>query len=168
MGQIQNKLPQGYEYGQIQQYTPEQMQLFKNSFSNVGPQSYTSRLAGGDESAFQQMEAPAYRDFNALQGNLASRFSGLGGQGALSSRHTSGFQNEATAAGSNFAMDLQSRRNDMRQQAIRDLHGMSQDLLGNRPFDQFVTEKPVPWYQELGMHAGKEVISQGAKKLWGG
>ena len=138
-------IPKGYSKGQLQQFTPEQMQLFQQLFSNVSPDSYLSKLAGGDESLFQEMEAPALRQFNELQGGLASRFSGQGGGGnqlALGSRRSSGFQNTSSAAASNFAQDLASRRQQLQQQAIKDLMGLSSDLLGQRPQETFLAQKP--------------------------
>ncbi len=62
-----SKIPKGYEQGSMQQFTPEQMNLFKSLFGQVGPDSFTSRLAGGDQSMFEQMEAPAMRQFQGLQ-----------------------------------------------------------------------------------------------------
>jgi hypothetical protein len=131
-------IPKGYQKGRLSQFNPQQTKLFQTLFGLVGPDSQTGQLAGGDEEAFQQMEAPAYRDFNSLQGNIASRFSGMG----LGGRHSSGFQNTATAAGSNFAQDLQSRRSELQRQAIKDLMGMSSELLGQRPYEDFLVEKP--------------------------
>jgi len=135
-------VPKGYRKGQLQQFTPEQMQLFQQMFGQVGPDSYLSKLAGGDEDTFNQIEAPALRQFSGLQGNIASRFSGGGGgQGALSSRNSSGFQNTMSSAASNFAQDLQSNRQNLQRQAIMDLMGMSNQLLGQRPQEQFLYEK---------------------------
>lgn len=132
-----DKVPKGYKTGQLQQFSPEQMQLFRQLFSHVGPDSFTSKLAGGDQSAFDQMEAPALRQFNALQGNIASRFSGMG----MGARRSSGFQNYMNQASSDFAQDLQSRRLSYQRQAIQDLMGMSTDLLGQRPYDRFLEKK---------------------------
>jgi len=56
-----NNIPSGYELGKIQQFTPEQMNLFKTMFGNVGPDSYLGKLAGGDQATFDQMEKPALR-----------------------------------------------------------------------------------------------------------
>ena len=86
-----NKIPKGYEQGTLQQFTPEQMNLFKSMFGQVGPDSFLGKLAGGDQSMFEQMEAPAMRQFQGLQGQLASRFSGMG----MGSRRGSGFQNRS-------------------------------------------------------------------------
>ncbi len=136
-GAMQERIPKGYQKGSINQFTPEQMQLFQQMFGNVSPDSFTSRLAQGDEAAFNQSEAPALRQFGQLQGNIASRFSGMG----MGGRHSSGFQNTINQAGSDFAQDLQARRMGLQRQAIQDLHGMSQDLLGQRPQEQFLVKK---------------------------
>ena len=141
-GKQGNKIPSGYKQGQLQNFTPEQMNLFQQMFSQVSPDSYLSKLAGGDQGAFDQLEAPALRQFNELQGNLASRFSaGGGGRGAMSSRHSSGFQNAATSAASNFAQELQSQRQALQRQAVMDLMGISQSLLSQRPYEQFLLPK---------------------------
>jgi len=148
-----NKTPSGYKQGQMQQFTPEQMQLFQQMFSHVGPDSYLSKLAQGDEGLFNQMEAPAMKQFSGLQGNIASRFSGMGG----GARRSSGFQNTMYQAGSDFAQDLASRRQTMQQQAIKDLMGMSGELLGQRPYEQFLVEKQRrsnPWADIAGSFAG--------------
>lgn len=137
-GKVGNKVPSGYKSGQLAQFTPEQMSLFQQLFSNVGPESYLSKLAGGDESQFEAIEAPAKRQFSAQLGNLASRFSGMGGLGA---RRSSGFQNTATAASSNFAQELQAQRQELQRQALMDLMGISQNLLGQRPYEQYLVPK---------------------------
>lgn len=134
---MKEKIPSGYKKGAINNYTPEQHQLFQQMFQNVSPDSYLSRLAGGDESLFEQMEAPAFRQFQQLQSGLASQFSGAG----MGARRGSGFQNAANQQTSDFAQDLASRRQGLQQQAIRDLVGMSHTLLGERPYEQFLYEK---------------------------
>lgn len=164
MNQTQgNKIPSGYKQGRLQNFTPEQMQLFQSLFSNVAPGSYLSKLAGGDEELFNQMEQPAMRQFQGLQGQLASRFSGMGQGG----RHSSGFQNTATAAASNFAQDLQSRRQDLQRQAIMDLMGLSEHLLGERPYEQFLVPKQKSFGQEM-LLGGISGIGQGLGGLLGG
>lgn len=136
-GRTGNKVSGTQRVGQIQQYTPEQLKLMQQGINNVGSDSYLSKLAGGDQSMFAEMEAPALRQFSAMQGNTASRFSGMGTGG----RHSSGFQNTVNSAASNFAQDLQSKRLDMRNQAVSQLHSMSQDLLNNKPYEQFTYDK---------------------------
>lgn len=137
-GIVGNKRPSGYKLGQLQQYTPEQMNLFQQLFSNVGQGSYLSRLAGGNEDLFNEIEAPALKQFSALQGGLASRFSGMGSFGG---RRSSGFQNMANQASSDFAQQLQSNRQNLQRQAIMDLMGLSESLLGQRPYEQYLVPK---------------------------
>lgn len=144
-GGMGNKIPKGYQEGRLQQFTPEQMQLFQSLFSNIGPNSQLSKLAGGDQESFNQLEAPAMQQFAGLQGGLASRFSGMG----MGGRRSSGFQNTANQATSDFAQQLQSRRMELQRQAQQDLFGMSRDLLSQRPYEQFLTEKEQPWWKQL-------------------
>lgn len=140
----------GYDIQRLQNFTPEQMQLHQSLFSHVGPESYTSRLAAGDQSLFDEMEAPALRQFSGLQGNLASRFSaGGGGAGAMSNRRSGAFKRTGSAAASDFAQELQSRRQGLQRQAIKDLMGMSTDLLNQRPYEQFLQEPKKPIWQQL-------------------
>ena len=137
-GAVKEKIPSGYKKGSLQQFTPEQMNLFQQMFGQVGPESYLSKLAGGDQSTFGEIEAPAMRQFSGMQGNIASRFSGMGGLGA---RRSSGFQNTMNSAASNFAQDLQSQRQGLQRQAIMDLMGISNSLLGQRPQENFLVQK---------------------------
>lgn len=145
LGTTKNVMPKGVKAGQIRQFTPEQMKLFKEMFGEVSPESFTGKLAAGDESQFEQMEAPAMRQFGALQSSAASKYSQGGqygqGQRALGSRRSSGFQNEMTSANQTFAERLQGNRLALRNQAIKDLMGMSSDLLGQRPYDVFGSQK---------------------------
>ncbi len=127
------KLGGGLKQGQLTNFTPEQMNLFKSLFSQVGPDSFTSRLAQGDEDLFNEMESPALRQFSGVQGQTASRFSGMG-SGA---RRSSGFQNTLNSQNSDFASQLQGRRQDLQRQAIQDLMGMSKDLLHEKPYENY-------------------------------
>jgi hypothetical protein len=138
------KIPKGYSKGSINQYTPEQEQQFQSQFKHIDDNSYLSRLAGGDQSLYDEMEAPAMRQFQSLQGQIGSRFSGMG----MGSQKSSGFQNTQNQAASDFAQDLQGKRMGLRNQAIESLMGMSNTLLGQRPQEQVLTEKPKPWWQE--------------------
>ena len=144
-----NKLPKGFAAGQLQQYTPDQMNLFKSLFSHVSPGSQLSQLASGDESGFAPLEQRAMRDFQTFQGGLASRFSGMG----LGGRHGSGFQNMATQGAQDFASQLAEQRQGLQRQALMDLMGISSSLLGQRPYDQFIYQKqkkPSFWESLLG------------------
>lgn len=137
--------PKGYNTGTLAQFTPEQLQLFHSLFSQVNPQSFLGKLAGGDQSQFAELEAPALRQFEQLQGQLASRFSGMG----TGARRGSGFKNASNSYAVDLAERLQSQRMGLQQQAIRDLLGMSSQLLGQRPYEQFITEKPQSFWKGL-------------------
>lgn len=145
-----NIIPKGYRQGQIQQFTPEQMNLFRQMFSQVGPESFLSKLAGGDQSQFEALEAPAMRQFGQLQSQIASRYSGVD-PGAMSARRGSGFQGAQTSAAQQFAESLQSQRLGLQRQALMDLMGISESLLGQRPYEQFLTQKQPSFLQQLGL-----------------
>lgn len=132
-----NIIPKGYDLGSIGQFTPQQMDLFKQLFSSVQPDSYLGKLASGDQSVYEQMEAPAMRQFSQLQGNIASRFSGQG----LGGRSSSAFGNAQNAAASDFAQQLASQRQQLQRQALSDLFGLSNQLLGQRPYEQFLIQQ---------------------------
>lgn len=132
-----SKIPSGYKQGYMQQYSPEQMDLFQQQFGHVGQDSFLNKLASGDEATFAQMEAPAWRDFAQQQGQLASRFSGMG----MGGQKSSGFRNTMGQLGSDFAQQLQANRVNYRRQALQDLMGFSNQILGQRPYEQFMVEK---------------------------
>lgn len=145
-----NIIPRGYKQGQLAQFTPEQQQLFQHLFSNVGPDSYLSRLSSGDEAAFQQAEAPAYRHFGEALGQLGSRFSQLA-PGSMSAQRSSGFKQAGGQLASDFAQDLASKRMGLQRQALIDLMGLSESLLSQRPYEQFLIKKQPKqsWWQKL-------------------
>jgi len=147
-----NIIPKGFNLGQLQQFTPEQMQLFQRMFSQVNPDSYLSRLAGGDEAIFRQTEAPAWSLLNQAQGQLGSRFAGTN-PGQLSSRNSSAFNQAGNQLSQDFAMNLASNRQALQRQALLDMMGISQSLLGQKPYEQFLTEKPKSFLQQLGISA---------------
>lgn len=128
----------GYKQVTTPTFSPEQTQLFQQLFGQVSPGSQLSRLAGGDQSRFQELEAPALRQFGQLQGGIASRFSGAG----MGARRGSGFQNAQNTAAQEFAQNLQSQRLGLQQDALKDLMNMSNLLLGQRTFENtFVPKK---------------------------
>lgn len=149
----------GYRHFKTQSFTPEQMKLFQSMFGQLGPDSFLGRLAGGDESMFEQLEAPALRQFSSLQGQLGSRFSGMG----TGARRSSGFQNTANQAASDFAQQLQSQRMGLQRQAINDLMGFQNQLLGQRPYEQFAAPKGRSFLEDLllGLTAAGGEIGRG-------
>lgn len=157
----QSNVPKGYREASIQQFTPEQIDLFKHLFSFLGPDSFLSKLAGGDEGTYSQIEAPALKQFNALQGNIASRFSGMG-SGA---RRSSGFQNTMSSAAQDFASQLQAQRVGLQQGAIKDLGSMASQLLGQRPYEQALVQKSPSFLKQLGVSAAEGLPAAAAAFL---
>jgi len=150
-----NKIPKGHELARVQNFTPEQMQLFQSMFGHLGPDSFLGKLASGSQEGFDQLEAPALRQFQELSGQLASRFSGggsrsgVGGSRGMSARSGSGFQNASQSYASQFAQDLQAQRMGIQRQSLQDLMGMSNSLLNQRAYDQSVVKKPDSMLQQL-------------------
>lgn len=132
-----DRIPKGFETAQLQQFTPEQMDLFQQMFGQVSPDSELARLASGDEEIFNQIEAPAMRQFQELTGQNASRFSNAG----MGARRGSGFQNQQNQYTTDFATQLASNRQNLMRQARQDLFSMSHELLGQRPYERSVVEK---------------------------
>jgi hypothetical protein len=141
----------GYNLATIPRLNPQSKNLFQSLLGGIDQSQLgqglgqTSRLAGGDQSQFAQMEAPALRQFQDLGANLASRFSGLG-SGA---RYSSGFQNALAGEAGNLSERLASNRMGLQRQAIQDLLGLSQSLFGNQPDEYSLAEKPTPFWQTL-------------------
>lgn len=162
-GKTGSKVPSGYKQGQIQQFTPEMMDFMSQLMQMLGPDSFMSQIAGGDQSAFEQMEAPALRQFTGLQGNLASKFSGMG----MGGRRSSGFTNTMNSAASDFAQQLQSKRTDMRMQAIKDMQNMGNQLLSQKPYETFLMEKDLPFWKKL-LGATSKAAGAGAGGYFGG
>lgn len=145
----------GYNQYQVQNFDKNQMGLYKKLFDLVGPQSFLSLLAQGDEGMFSQLEAPALRQFAGTQGNIASRFSGAGTGG----RQSSGFQNSMNQAASNLSQDLQSQRMNLQNQAVRDLMSLSQQLLSNQPYTTFFEkEQKKPSFFDQLMKYGMPIV----------
>lgn len=135
------KGPSGLRGYNTPQYTPQQLDLFQRNFQYVDPNSYLAQLAGGDEGAIRDIQAPDWRDFGQAQGQLASRFTGFGGQGSLSARGGSGFKNTANQQSVDFATNLAAQRHQIRQSAIHELMGLSDSLLNQHPYDTNLYQK---------------------------
>jgi hypothetical protein len=161
-GGMKEKTPSGYSKGSLQQFTPEQMGLFQQLFGNLGPDSFLSKLAGGDQATFDEIERPALQQFAGLQSGIANKYSGAG----LGARRSSGFQNEQTSAAGQFAQQLQSQRSGLQSQALKDLMGFSNQLLGQKPYENVLTKKDLPWWQQ-GLVAGAGGFGQGLGKAAG-
>jgi len=149
-GKSSNKAPSGYKQGSLNLLSPEQQDLFSRLLGGSagglgGGLEHLSKLAGGDQSYFEQLEAPALRQFGALQGNLASRFSGMG----TGSRRSSGFGNAMSSAGQQLSESLQSQRMGLQNSAIEQLLGLSQSLLGRQTKENYLMPKQQSGLQQF-------------------
>jgi len=175
-----NVIPKGYKYGQIQQFTPEQMDLWASLFPYLSENSSLSRAAQGDESYFSDIEKPAMRQLGQLQGQLASRFSGASGTGQFGGRNSSAHMNAQGSLAQEFAEKMKSQRHDLSRQALNDLFNLSNQLMSQRPYDRFLVEEKedMPFWKQflLGITGGASQgigsgigsgISSGFNRLWG-
>lgn len=119
--------------------------------------SKLSQLAIGGPESYEAYEKPALRDFGALTGQLASRFSGMGGAGqgqaSAGARKSSGFQNIMGEQGASLAENLASNRMNLQRQAIQDLLGLSHTLMQTPTHEYMLAhkkEKPSLWKDLLG------------------
>jgi len=159
-----NKIPKGYELSSFQKFDPQQMQLYQSLYPHLEQGGFLSQLAQGNQETFDQIEAPALKQFNALQGGIASRFSGMG-SGA---RHSSGFGQAQNAAASDFAQQLQSNRQALQRQAVMDLFGLSEQLLGQSPYEQGLTKKQPSFWEQIFSGLGGAAIGGASGYAQGG
>lgn len=159
MSVVSNANIPGYNLIQVPGLSDQQKELLSSLLSKtqpgvVGGLDLASRLAAGDISTFKEREAPALRQFQEqILPSIANRFSS---QGALKS---SGFQNAAAAQGANLAENLQSQRQNIQRQALQDLLGLSENLLGQRP-DIYGLQKV-----EKGPNIGEIIAGVGSNLL---
>lgn len=151
----------GYNRITMPTLNPQQMELFNQLYGGskqgigAGLDQLTQQ-AQGTPDYWKQLEAPALRQFGELQGNIASRFSGMG-SGA---RRSSGFQNTLGGASADLAERLQAQRTGLQQNAISQLLGIGNQLLGTSTFENSLIPKQKPWWQEL-ISSAVPGISQG-------
>lgn len=139
-GAAGNKIPKGYKTGGLQQFTPEQTSLYQSLFPYVSPGSKLAQQAQGDASGFAPFEEYAGKAFQERLGNLASRFTEFA-PGAMSSKGSSGFKIAGGQAAQDFALQLAMQRQNLQRQALADLMGISDSLLSQRPYQQFLIPK---------------------------
>lgn len=167
LGKSGSKVPKGYKQFQLQQFTPEQMEMFKGLLPYLGNESWLAKLAGGDEGEFEKIEAPLKREYGEMLGGLSSKFSGMG----MGGQKSSGFQNTMTSAASNFAQELGAKRHGLKSQALKDLFEMSNMMMGQRPYETGLVEKGPStmdkWMQLVGNLSG-EAMNAAAKSFSGG
>lgn len=131
-----SKPPKGFSQYSLPAMGPGQTDIYgllKNNFMQGGGNALQNLLgmAGGDQSAFSQLEAPMMQKFQReILPGIANRYSGSG----ISS--SSGMQNAMATAATDFGTNMQAQRMNMMQQSIRDVLGLGEHLLGT-PTQQF-------------------------------
>lgn len=154
-----SNVPSGYRGASVQQFNPGQMDLFQRNLDLVGPNSQLYQQAMGTDAGFAPYEQYAQRQFQEATGQNASRFSGLG----MGARRGSGFQNLQTQGAQDFATQLAMQRQQLQRQALNDLLGISQSLLGQRPQENMLVKKQMPFWQQLAV-TGTQGFAEGAGK----
>jgi hypothetical protein len=119
---------------QIPQFTAGQQGLFQSLLGGAQPGAshglgYLSKLASGDEESFAHLEQPALQDYEQALSKLGNRFANTGFASS-----SSPFQNAARGLGQDYANTLQSQRSQLQMDALTKLLGISQNLLGQRPY----------------------------------
>jgi len=74
-------------------------------------------------------------------------------------RRSSGFQDTANSAASDFAQQLQANRVGLQQNAIKDLMGFGNELLNQRPYEQTLTKKSLPFWKQLLLGGARKELS---------
>lgn len=149
----------GHKYAQLPTMSPEQLNFFQALLSQAQPGTsqgidFLSKLSGGDQSQFEQLESPYYSALDRAGAQLGSRFSGLG----MGGQQSSGFQNALAGQAKDLSELLGSQRMQLQQNAIRELLGLSQSLLGTPTFQNFLTppkQKSPGFLDCLGMGIGR-------------
>lgn len=133
------KAPSGYEIANVQQYTPETLNLYNKLLSSVSGSYLPSgigklgKLAAGDEAAFSQVEKPYYSALQKALGQSAGRFSQYG---------TGAFQQAQAGAGQSLRENLAAQRQQISMNALQSLLGLSQSIFSNQPYENvLVPEK---------------------------
>jgi len=161
-------LPHNYEIGRIQRFTPEQQKIHKYMHDLVGPSGFLSKIAGGDESFFQEMEAPALRQHSAISGGAASRFGNLG----MGSAKSGAFSMPGSSF-KDFAAALKANRTQQRMDAINSLMSGSNAYLSHKPTETLLVPENDPFtkYSKIGptvFGAGGGALQGGAMGGWPG
>jgi hypothetical protein len=136
------------KFKQLPTRTPEQMALINAGATGARPGLekglgfYGSVAGGGTPELWETIEAPARRLFGQFQGATASRFSGgQGGEGAMSSRRSSGFYNTLAQGSQSLAENLQASRLALQQHAIDQLMNFSVGISNIQPFENIALQK---------------------------
>lgn len=123
-----------------------------------------------DPSFFQNIEAPALRQFNEeILPGVANRFASMGSGGSLGS---TAFRNQANREAANLAQNLSAQRTGMQMQALPQTYGAAQQPFSNlmQLYAQALGQPVMNQYQppSAGFGALAAPFAQGAASYWGG
>ena len=161
---------EGLQTQRISNFSPQQQKLFRSLLSGINQGGgigaglgRLGELAAGSQEGFEQLEAPAYADFQKQLGQIGTRFSGLGARGS------SAFQNATSGAAQSLAENLQQQRMGIQDSALERLLGLSSNLLGQRPYDTLYDKQDegFDWGGLLGALGGGIASSFGGPFLGG-
>lgn len=147
-------VPTGYDLIKLPTLGPGQKRVYNQLQSTFGRGAkgldLFSRLAGGDTSGFEQLEKPAMRQLQEqILPQVAQRYAGQGIRGS------SGLQTSLSSAAEKFGESLQSQRLGIQQQALNQLLGLGQQLLGTPTEQNVLMRQPESiWSQLLGSLVG--------------
>lgn len=108
-------------------FRPEQEQFQQMLLGKMGGPTnsgmdFLQQILSGDESAFQDFEAPIKRQFEQeVVPGIAERFAGMGSGGAMSS---SGFNQTMARSGRELSQNLAQLRSGLKMGALQQLQGM--------------------------------------------
>lgn len=143
----------GYNQIKLPTKSPEQMDIFSQLSSGSGGniQSILKQLQGlsdgGDEDYWSQLEAPALRQFDKRQGDIASRFSGMG----MGGRRSGAFQTAVGNENTDLQERLSAQRLGIQGNARNQLMELYRSLLGENLSDSGLTPKPQSFLKQLGI-----------------
>lgn len=147
----------GYKSISVPTMSPEVMDRWRRTIGAVEPSALSSigdlgRISQGDESYFQQLEAPAHRQYQQGIGQLASRFSAGGpGSGSMSARQSSAFANAGAGYAGEFAENLAAQRYSLQDRAREQLLSLYGELMSSDPYEQVLQKrKQSGWKKWLG------------------
>jgi hypothetical protein len=160
----------GYRVKKIPTMGQQQRGLYDELYGSVRPSlgpatSQLSQLAQGNQGIFDQLEAPAFRQFKEqLMPRLAEQQTARGGG------RSSGYLNRLQGATSNFAQDLQSQRMGLQQNALSQLLGLGQNLMNTQTEQPYLQKKTsTRLLESLAQLMGKgPEIAGGIAKIYAG
>lgn len=123
-----------------------------------------------DQSFFENIEAPALRQFNEqIAPDIANRFASMGSGGSMGS---TAFRNQINREGANLAQNLSAQRTGMQQAALPQTYAAAQQPFSNlmQMYQQALGQPMMNQYQppSAGIGSMAAPFLQAASTYWGG